>query len=74
MKGGLKETPSKEEWLVKSLPAGSKVGVDSKLISFQAAEKMKEALSKKGDLQLELCQGNLVYHVAMPGCFYRIIG
>lgn len=60
MKGGLKDTPTKEEWLGKVLPSGSKVGTDARMISFEASERMKEALKKNGGLSLELSNENLV--------------
>lgn len=60
MKGGLKDTPTKEEWLGKLLPQGSKVGAASKLISFQASEKLKDELKKKSNLILELLPNDLV--------------
>lgn len=63
MKGGLKTTPTKEEWLGKVLPAGSKVGVDAKLIAYEASKKMVEALNKNNNLVLELMDENLVDQV-----------
>lgn len=60
MKGGLKETPTKEEWLGKVLPSGAKVAADARLISFEASEKMREALKKNNNLALELSNENLV--------------
>lgn len=60
MRGGLKTTPSKEEWLGRVLPAGSKVGVDARLVAFEAARKMAEALKKHGGNSLELLGDNLV--------------
>lgn len=59
MKGGIKGTPSKEEWLGRVIPAGGKVGVDAKLISWPASVKMAEALTKS-QLTLELETTNLV--------------
>lgn len=58
MKAGLKATPNKEDWLARVLPAGSKVGVDAKLISFEAAQKMSASL--KNGLELVLSNENLV--------------
>lgn len=59
MKAGLKSTPTKEDWLGKVLPAGSKLGVDGRLISFEAFKKMSEALAKD-NISIELGQDNLV--------------
>lgn len=43
----LPETPSIAEFLCKSLPEGSTVGIDGKVFSISEAEKLKEALSSK---------------------------
>ncbi len=60
MRAGLKSTPLKEEWLGKVLPAGSKIGVDAKLVSYEASKKMAEALKANNQLVLELSEDNLV--------------
>lgn len=60
MKAGVKGTPSKEEWLGRVLPAGSKVGVDAQLISYDVSKKMAEALLKNNFNQLVLSKENLV--------------
>lgn len=60
MKAGLPETASKEKWLASELEAGNRVGVDPALISFEAAKKLKETLSKNGSLELVAIDENLI--------------
>lgn len=63
MKGGLPDTPKKEEWLCAMLKTvGGRVGVDPRLISFDAAIKMKEqlALGSTGSIVLEPIAQNLI--------------
>ncbi|KAJ3150312.1 hypothetical protein HK101_001967 [Irineochytrium annulatum] len=48
MKTGLPDVPSKEDWLVQVLPAGSNVGLDPTLITVTAARALIDALSPVG--------------------------
>lgn len=59
MKAGLSETPSKDKWLTSELVSGQKVGVDPALISFDAANKLRENLAKNG-LELVPINENLI--------------
>lgn len=45
MKSGLPGTPSKEDWLLKELAVGQRVGIDPKLIPSEAAHKLSEFLN-----------------------------
>lgn len=54
MKAGLKATPSKEEWLAGKLPKGAKVGVDARLVAYEASQRMAEALRQPHGLELVL--------------------
>ncbi|KAI5740276.1 hypothetical protein M8J76_002331 [Diaphorina citri] len=59
MKAGLPTTLSEKEWLVKNLPAGSKVGVDPALITFQEF-KNYETEFENGGLTMLPIKTNLV--------------
>ena len=59
MKNGLPGTPTKEEWLAKMMNSNDEVGVDAQIISFDAANKMKETLSRH-DIRLRLMKENLI--------------
>lgn len=59
MKAGMPETPSKEKWLTSELISGQRVGVDPALISFDAAKKLRENLSKSG-IELVAVNDNLI--------------
>jgi Xaa-Pro aminopeptidase len=59
MKDGLPDTPKKHEWLIKILEAGSKVGVDPLLISFEESKKFGDLLKEK-DIILEPIDENLI--------------
>ncbi|KAJ1558962.1 hypothetical protein HK405_012561, partial [Cladochytrium tenue] len=58
-KSGIVGVPTKEEWLVKALPSGSRVGIDPTLITIAAARTLSEALSKAGQ-ELVSVSENLV--------------
>lgn len=58
MKAGLPETPSKEKWLASELSNGQRVGVDSALISYEAAKKLRESLNKNNNKSIELVAVN----------------
>ena len=59
MRGGLPETPKKEEWLAKVCPKGSKVGIDPKLISNEEAKKFGDSLKEK-KLVITAIEENLI--------------
>jgi len=59
MKVGLPETPKKEQYLKMKLKAGDKVGIDARLISFDAFIKLKQVL-EDSKIELSLSQENLV--------------
>lgn len=48
MKMGLAGTPSKEDWLIKTLPPKSRIGVDPKLITADSAKKFMDKLMEHG--------------------------
>lgn len=62
MRGGLPETPKKEDWLERVCEKDARVGLDPKLISFEEGNRMRETLKEKG-LELTLVQDNLVDQV-----------
>lgn len=59
MKAGLPETPSKDKWLAAELVSGQRVGVDPALISFDAANKLRDNLAKSG-IELVPVNENLI--------------
>lgn len=65
MKAGLPETPSKEKWLTSELLSGQRVGVDSALISFEAAKKLRETLNKNKSIELVAVNENLIDSIWM---------
>ncbi|RLF65446.1 MAG: aminopeptidase P family protein [Thermoplasmata archaeon] len=58
-KMGLPETTKMEDWIVSQLPEGSSVGVDPRVLSVEAAGKLKKAFSEK-DISLKYIDRNLV--------------
>ncbi|XP_070541372.1 xaa-Pro aminopeptidase 1-like isoform X2 [Ptychodera flava] len=59
MKHGLPNTPSQEEWLVKTLPEGSRVGVDPFLLSHEQWKQIQKHLKIAGQTLVAVNQ-NLV--------------
>jgi Xaa-Pro aminopeptidase len=59
MKAGLPETESKEKWLSGQLVSSKRVGVDSALISYEAAKRLKETLGNNG-IELVAMGENLI--------------
>ncbi|EEF49835.1 xaa-pro aminopeptidase, putative [Ricinus communis] len=60
MRAGNLGIPTTIEWLNDVLPPGAKVGIDPFLFSFDAAEELKDAISKKNHKLIYLYDLNLV--------------
>lgn len=76
-KMGQPDVPTMEEWLVKELPKGAKVGLDHRTVSITAYDAMTKALSA-GDLALTVVDKDLVEEIwaaerpAMPADPVRV--
>ncbi|KAJ3670224.1 hypothetical protein LUZ60_010548 [Juncus effusus] len=60
MRSGTNGVPSTSEWLTDILPSGARVGIDPFLFSFDAAEELKQEISKKNQELILLKDFNLV--------------
>ncbi|KAJ3705435.1 hypothetical protein LUZ61_009140 [Rhynchospora tenuis] len=60
MRSGTRGVPTASEWLNDILPPGARIGIDPFLFSFDAAEELKQEISKKNHELILLKEFNLV--------------
>lgn len=60
MKSGLKDVPTPEEWMGKSLPTGSRIGTDPNLVPHKFFAKIKDYLASNGNHHLLPISSNLI--------------
>lgn len=68
MREGLRNVSTKAQWLKKTLPSGSRIGADPKLISNSTWSSLEEALNREGaNVTLVPLQSNPIDKIWVQG-------